>query len=340
MRILKTLGILIIVAVAVALILTLLLPTSRRIERQITINAAPAVVYEYLSKLDNFNKWSAWSNNDQSLKHTITGNDGTLGATSNWKGDPELSGEGQIKISSLEINKEVEHEIHFLSPNKMDAKSEFDLQEMGGQTKIRWQFELATPRPWNIFNMFNNMEKSMGQDFDQGLRNLKAAIERGSPIAEEKGYPVNQMNFPPTTFAIYRQRIGWAEIPVFYSTNFPRIQDIVAQAGVTPSIPHGLYFEWDEKKQEADLAAGMPVLAGTKLNQPDISIYEVPGSKAVYVDYFGAHDKSASAYANLEKYVTDNKLKRKTPVIEEFITNPLIEKDTSKWLTKIIFLVE
>jgi hypothetical protein len=120
MRILKTFGILIIVAIAVALILTLLLPTSRRIERQITINAAPAVVYEYLSKLDNFNKWSAWSNNDQSLKHTITGNDGTLGATSTWKGDPELSGEGQIKISSLEINREVEHKIHFLSPNKMD----------------------------------------------------------------------------------------------------------------------------------------------------------------------------------------------------------------------------
>jgi effector-binding domain-containing protein len=62
--------------------------------------------------------------------------------------------------------------------------------------------------------------------------------------------------------------------------------------------------------------------------------------KAVFVNFSGAYDKLPDAYFSIRQYLSDNKLKEKTPSIEQYISGPSNEKDTAKWLTKIIFLVE
>jgi effector-binding domain-containing protein len=46
------------------------------------------------------------------------------------------------------------------------------------------------------------------------------------------------------------------------------------------------------------------------------------------------------AYNSIQQYLSDNKLKAKTPSIEQYIVGPANEKDTAKWITKIVFLVE
>lgn len=174
MKVIKTLGVLLLVVIAIVMILMLILPTRQVVTKSIMINAKPADVYEYLARLNNFNKWAIWNNatSDSTIRHNITGTDGTLGATSTWLG--EEAGEGKIEITSLEINQEIEHAITFIRPDKRDAKSEFDLEPMAGnRTKVIWTFEIATPRPGNIFNLFSNLEVRMGDAFEEGLTNLK-----------------------------------------------------------------------------------------------------------------------------------------------------------------------
>lgn len=95
MKIIKQLAILLLVVIAIALILVLVLPVKQKTERSITINAPVTEVYNYLLKLENFNKWSVWSRNDSTIKNTITGTDGTPGAVNTWIGDAALSGEGK-----------------------------------------------------------------------------------------------------------------------------------------------------------------------------------------------------------------------------------------------------
>ena len=340
MKFLKTVGILLLFIIAIATILMLVLPVKHKIERSITINAKAAIVYDYLSKLSNFNKWSIWNHRDSTLVNTITGTDGTLGAVNNWKGDPELSGEGRMQITSLEINQEIEHHISFISPRKMDAASEFDLLETNGQTKVIWSFEMETPRPWNILALFSNIEKKMGKDFELGLMNLKAAIEKKNPDAKEMAYEVLPMNFPSTSFAIRRQLLKWSDMSAYFAQQLPELFQQSMQAKAVGGSPSGLFFVWDEANQQADMAAAIPVAQGTSFSDTSISVIDLPGSKAVYVDYYGPYDKFAGAYAILDKYLVDNNLKRKSPVIEQYITDTKVEKDSTKWLTKIIFLVE
>jgi effector-binding domain-containing protein len=341
MRVIKTFGILLLVIIAIAMILMLVMPTSQQIERYITVNAPAEKVYEYLSKFENFNKWSAWNRHDSSLVNTITGTDGTLGAVNSWKGDPALSGQGQMKISSLEINQEIEHEIKFLAPREMNAKSEFDLQETNGQTKVTWKFELRTPRPWNIFNLMSSLDRKMGKDFEDGLRNMKADIEKGAPLSKpKKTYEVIPANYPATTFITIRQKVSWKDIPGFYSSNEPRIFEAIRQAGLSPFFPACLFYTWDVANQETNMAIGIPVVNTDGFKNDSFEVVQIPASKALYADYFGPYDQSMEAYAAIDKYLAMHGLEQKYPIIEQYYNTPQEKTDRSKWKTRIFYLVK
>lgn len=157
--------------------------TSQKVEKSVTINAPAAVIFEQVVKLGNFNKWSVWNREDSSVQHTLIGIDGTVGAATSWKGHPEISGEGKMEITAIEKNKKVVHIINFISPRKNKATSVLLLNETDRTvTTVTWQFTIATPRPWNIFNLFYSMDKEMGKDFEDGLSLLKTLIEKTKPL--------------------------------------------------------------------------------------------------------------------------------------------------------------
>src|SRR6185436_16833474 len=120
------------------------------------------------------------------VKNTITGTDGTVGAALAWTGDPAISGDGKIEIAALEANKKIVHDLHFIKPRKGEARSTFILNETNGTTSVTWEFDMATPRPWNIFNLFYSMDKNMGKDFGEGLSTLKTAIEGSAGTASAR----------------------------------------------------------------------------------------------------------------------------------------------------------
>ena len=325
---------------AVTAVLSMLIATQQKVERSVTINAPAAVIYQQLIKLENFNKYSVWSQQDSSAKYTMTGTDGTIGATSSWTGDPDISGDGKIEIASLEENKKVTHHLSFTKPRKGKAESAFMLNESNGITTVTWNFELATPRPWNIFNLFYSLDKKMGKDFEAGLAALKTIIEKMNGTAAAKTYEVNTMNFPATTFAIVRQLVKWSDMPSFYAQHFPIIYNEAQNVNAMPGTPCSLFYTWDEKNQQADLATGIPVTPDATIENSIIQIVNIPASKALYINFYGAYDKLPDTYNSIRKYITDNKLEEVSPSIEQYITDPSKEKDTSKWLTKIIFLVK
>lgn len=163
--------------------LSFMLPTNQKAEHAIEINATAPVIYSQLIKLENFNRFAVWTQQDSSAIYTLTGSDGTVGATSSWNGSPEISGKGKIAIVELVANKKVVHQLEFTEPRKMKAGSEFSLLETNpGKTTVTWTFKLATPRPWNIFNLFYSINKEKEQDFKDGLQALKKLIELSNPV--------------------------------------------------------------------------------------------------------------------------------------------------------------
>jgi len=340
MRLLKPFFFFLLSVLIVTAALSMLMPTSQKLERSVTINAPASMIYGELIKLENFNKYSVWSQSDSSAKYTLSGTDGTVGATSSWTGDPQISGEGKIEIVALEKNKTVGHKLSFTKPKKGNAESVFTLNENNGATTVTWSFKLATPRPWNIFNLFYSLDKNMGKDFEEGLFLLKKAMEAMSGTASAAVYAVQNMNFPATTFAIVRQDVKWTDLFSFFAEHLPIVYQEAQNANASPGAATGLIYEWDVRGQQADIAAAVPVAAGTKINSPLVQSVNISGSKAVFVNYYGAYDKLPQAYNSIDQYLSENKLRKKVPSIEQYIAGPVNEKDTAKWLTKIVFLVE
>lgn len=325
---------------AVTVILSMLMPTKQKVERSVTISAPAPLIYQQLIKLENFNKYSVWSQRDSSAKFTLTGTDGAVGASSSWSGHPDISGEGKIEIASLEENKKVEHHISFIKPRKGKAESFFSLNELNGFTTVTWTFELATPRPWNIFNLFYSLDKKMGKDFEEGLSILKKAMEKINGSVAAKTYKVEQMNFPATTFAVVRQVVKWNDLTSFYLQHYPILFVEAQKANTSPGTTCSLFYSWDEQNQQTDVAAAVPVSTGFKTDNNMVQTVNIPASKALYVNYYGAYDKLPDAYASIRKYIADNNLKETFPSIEQYIIDSLKEKDTAKWLTKIVFLIK
>ncbi len=340
MRFLKPFFLFLLSVIVVTLVLSMLMPVQQKIERSVTINAPASFIYRQLVKLENFNKYSVWSQQDTSIKYTLTGTDGTAGASSSWKGDPEISGEGKIEIVSLEENRMIRHKLHFTQPKKGTAGSVFSLLESNGITTVTWNFNLDTPRPWNIFNLFFNFDKKMGKDFEESLAALKLAIEKMAGTSPVKKYDVQPMNFPATTFALIRQQVKWTDLSSFFAEHLPLVFQEAQNVNARPGTATGLIYEWNEKNQQADIAAAVPVDAGTKIESPLVQATDIPASKALFVNFYGSYEKLPDAYNSIRQYISDNKLKEKTPSIEQYISGPANEKDTSKWMTKIVFLVE
>ncbi len=340
MKFLKLSGVLLLFITGITAILSLVMPVKQKIKRSVTIKAPAAVVYEHLIKLENFNRWSVWNNQDSTVKNTITGTDGMVGASSSWMGDPAISGEGKIEIITAEENKTVSHTIRFVKPKKRNALSTFDLDEKNGYTTLTWNFDMATPRPWNIFNLLYSLDKQVGKDFDAGLAALKTTVEKNAGTAKSKTYQVGTMNFPATTFAIIRQQVKLNDMSTFFARHLPILFEEAAKVNGAPATASGLYYRWDEKNQEADIAAALAVPPGSKIDNPIIQLIDIPASKAVFVNYYGAYARLRDAYASIDEYLAAHNLKQKMPSIEQYFSGPFQETDTSKWLTKIVFLVQ
>lgn len=340
MKTMRLLFFFILAVIVVTAALSFLLPTSQKIERSEVINAPAKTIYQQLVKLENFNKFSAWSQQDSAAIYTLKGTDGTVGAYSSWTGSPEISGEGKIEITALEQDRKVEHKLHFTQPKEGNASSVFTLNENNGLTTVTWSFEMATPRPWNIFNLFYSMDKQMGKDFEQGLASLKSLIEQQTGTAGNNNYEVLTMDFPSTTFAVIRQKVKWSDINTFQTQHLPIIRSEAIKANASPGTASSLFYNWDEKNQLTDMAAALPVIKGAELNNSLVKIENIPTGKAVYVNHYGSYEKAINAFNSIHAYLDKHKLEQKFPIIQQYIIGSASEKDTAKWLTKIVFLVE
>ena len=132
------------------------------------------------------------------------------------------------------------------------------------------------------------------------------------------------MNFPATTFAMVRQQVKWIDLSSFFAEHLPIVYQEAQNANATPGTASGLIYEWNEKMQQADIAAAVPVAPGTNINSPIVQSINIPASKAVFVNYYGAYDKLSDAYNSIRQYLSDNKMKEFTP--------PKTQSSSAIWL--------
>ncbi|MFA5971326.1 MAG: hypothetical protein WC780_03155 [Lentimicrobiaceae bacterium] len=115
MKILKRIGIVVLVLIALPFIVALFIPRSYTVSVTETINKPRRVVYDYVRMLDNQKNYSIWVMADPGLHPVISGTDGTVGAIQSWNSKIDDVGEGEQEIISLTPDR-MDLEIRFKRP--------------------------------------------------------------------------------------------------------------------------------------------------------------------------------------------------------------------------------
>ncbi|WP_417444781.1 SRPBCC family protein [Joostella sp.] len=157
--------------------LGLIAPKSYNVSRNIQIRKPLPEVFTYIKYLKNQDDWSPWTKKDPKMIKSYKGIDGTVGAVCSWKGNSDV-GEGTQELLEIVPNDYIQTELRFIKPFKSNSKAFIKVEKVLPEvTTVVWGFYGDYKFPKNIFMIFYNMDKAIGDDFAQGLQDLKELLE-------------------------------------------------------------------------------------------------------------------------------------------------------------------
>src|SRR5690606_22161225 len=155
---------------------------------------------------------------------------------------------------------------------------------------------------------------------------------------KQANYNVEETNWEAKTYYGIKSKLSFDKISAFFGESYGKIGAAMQKAKAEMvSAPSAIYFTFDEQTMVTDVAAVMEVAKGKELK--GVEKFDLPPSKVLKIAYYGAYDKSGQAHYAMDNYMKEHNLSQ-LYVLEEYVTDPMTEKDTTKWLTNIFYLVK
>lgn len=323
--------------IALVLVAAMFMSKDMHYEKSITIDAPKEVVWKRIASLNEVHNWGPWKDIDPKASNTWEGQNGAIGSKHCWKGNKEV-GEGCQTLTALKENERVDMELQFMSPRNSTAASFITLGDDGGKSKVTWGFDSKMPWPFNLMKVFMNMDKMMGPPFEKGLNNLKTIAETDAKMPSFGGYRIQPGESPGKTFLCIRKKVPFSGISQFLAEGYGKIVECINSNKLAMvDAPSALYYTYDEKKMVTDMCAAIRVATPPAKVPAGIEVVQLPAGKEWTIDYYGSYDKSGAAHMAMDELGKSLKQQIVVPVQEQYITDPMVEKDTSKWLTKITY---
>ncbi|MCK6438646.1 MAG: SRPBCC family protein [Planctomycetes bacterium] len=160
----------------------LLLPSSWQVERSIVINAEPAAVHQLVDDLRQWPRWTPWTTQvDPTLKITYGQTTSGAGASQTWTA--EHHGNGTLKILTSDPASGITYRLS-MNGGEFESDGAIRYEKTPEGTKVTWS--ASGENGYDILKRYAGalfIEDAMGPDFEQGLSNLKKAVEPPQPSA-------------------------------------------------------------------------------------------------------------------------------------------------------------
>lgn len=328
----------VIIAIGVIyLILCFFGPKQVVVEREITINKPIEVVKPKLGDFKFFHDtWSPWTEKDPNMKTTYEGTPGTIGHLYTWSGNKEVR-EGSMLLSAINgdtMRQDMTFDHHGGTVVNFIARGN------GNTSTVKWQMVMPVGFFGRTPMLFMNMDKMMGPDFEKGLAKLKTAMESmpGQETSQTHTYEVKEVEWPETNYlGSKKENVKVQDIPMYLGKHLPAIFGEMGKNKIQPEAPPSAFFwNFNEAAGTTDMAAVIKAAKGAKVK--GLETYTIPAGKVLHVTYYGAYDKMMPAHEAILNYMKEKQLKH-SMAIEEYVTDPGVEKDTAKWMSNIYYVV-
>jgi len=174
MKILKKIGLGLLALIVLLVIISFFLPSKTHLERSIVINAPADSIFAQVNTMQNWPNWSPWAKIDPAMKTTYFGPASGEGAGYSW--DSKKVGKGTLTVTKSVTNELLETKMDF--GDRGFANAFFKLSPAEGGTKVVWGFDSETGMNpiAKYFGLL--MDKFLGPDYEKGLANIKAVVEK------------------------------------------------------------------------------------------------------------------------------------------------------------------
>jgi uncharacterized protein YndB with AHSA1/START domain len=164
-------------AIAIVLILAATKPNTFSVQRAITVNAPPEKIFAVISDFHRWVSWSPWENRDPAMRRTYGGAASGEGAVYAWDGNKNV-GSGRMEILDATTPSKIVIKLDFLKPFEAHNTAEFTMLPQGDVTNLTWAMHGPAAFMSRVMQVFMNLDKMIGKDFEIGLANLKTLTEK------------------------------------------------------------------------------------------------------------------------------------------------------------------
>jgi hypothetical protein len=177
MKLLKVVGITVVVLVILFFGIAAFLPSQVHVERSLVIPASSEVVFNNINDLREWKHWSPWHRMDPDMEITYEGFLKGEGASYSWVS--EEMGSGTLTITESHPNKYIATKLDFVDQGT--ATAFYRLEPLNEGTQVTWAFETTMSNSPIEKYMGLLIDRMVGTDFEKGLQNLKAHIQNTPP---------------------------------------------------------------------------------------------------------------------------------------------------------------
>jgi hypothetical protein len=168
---------LLIVGVVVVLVAAATKPDRFRVQRTAEVNAPADKIFPLINDFRGFGSWSPYETRDPEMKRSYSGAASGKGAVYAWDGNKNV-GAGRMEILDSAPPSRITIKLDFFRPFEAHNVAEFTLVPRGNSTTVTWAMEGPSPFIAKIMQVFINMDRMVGGDFETGLANLKLIAEK------------------------------------------------------------------------------------------------------------------------------------------------------------------
>ncbi|HWX04314.1 MAG TPA: SRPBCC family protein [Bradyrhizobium sp.] len=176
-EIIAIIAIVLAVAIAIVLILAAMKPDTFSIRRGAAIKAPPEKIFSLINDFHQWGSWSPWENKDPAMKRTFSGAASGRGAVYAWDGNKNV-GSGRMEILDASSPSKIVIKLDFFAPFEAHNTAEFTMLPQGDTTGVDWLMHGPASFMSKLMQVFMNIDKMVGKDFEAGLSNLKKLTEK------------------------------------------------------------------------------------------------------------------------------------------------------------------
>lgn len=177
LEIIVIIAVILAIAVAVVLVLAATKPGTLRVQRSITIKAPAEQIFPLIADFHLWRRWSPYEEKDPAMKRTYAGAEHGKGAVYAWDGDKNV-GSGRMEILETSAPSKIVIQLDFFTPFEGHNTAEFTMLPQGDVTHLTWTMSGCSNFMAKLMQVFMNLDKMIGKDFEVGLANLKKLTEK------------------------------------------------------------------------------------------------------------------------------------------------------------------